>query len=99
MKVGDYVFLFVSDKTEGSPYNRVMFKLQVVDTDCSRDDKAYYKVPFTPDNSCFKLKNIAGKYMGKDLDHNDLEAHGISRYVQYKRLSIEQAEWLDSYFS
>ena len=32
------------------------------------------------------------------INHNDLEKHGISRYVQYKKLNTEQADWLASHF-
>ena len=94
MQLGDIVYLFISD----IEHNRIMYRLQVIDTDCVRADKDYWKVPYKHDLSCFKLKNIAPVYYGKGLDHNELEEHGISRYVQYKKLTEEQEQWLASHF-
>ena len=61
-------------------------------------DKKYWHGIYKHDNCCFKLKNIGPVYHGDGLDRNELEEHGISRYVQYKRLTDEQAEWLASHF-
>ena len=94
MQLGDIVYLFISDKV----HNRVMYRLRVVDIDCVRNDRKYWHVTYKPDNSCYKLENISAAYNGSELDHDDLEAHGISRYVQYKKLDKEQAEWLASHF-
>ncbi|MBP5716965.1 MAG: hypothetical protein J6W69_07600 [Bacteroidales bacterium] len=94
MNVGDIVYLFISDKKN----DRVMYRLQVIDTDSVRNDRKYWHSTYIHDTSCFKLKNIAPTYVGNGLDRNDLEAHGISRYVQYKKLSPEQATWLASHF-
>ncbi|MBO7581208.1 MAG: hypothetical protein J6T38_06800 [Bacteroidaceae bacterium] len=94
MQLGDIVYLFISDKI----HNRVMYRLKVVETDSERADKKYWRGKYQHDNCCFKLENIAGVYHGKGLDHDDLEQHGISRYVQYKKLSKEQADWLASHF-
>ena len=94
MQVGDIVYLFISDKE----HNRVMYKLQVVETDSVRADEKYWHGIYKHDTCCFKLKNIASVYHGDGLDRDELEEHGISRYVQYKRLTIEQAEWLSSHF-
>ena len=95
MDVGDIVYLFISDKK----YNRVMFRLKVVETNSVRTDKQYWRVPFKNDDCCFKLENTAGVYCGSGLDYDDLEKHGISRYVQiYKKLNKEQSDWLASHF-
>lgn len=94
MQIGDIVYLFISDKE----HNRVMYRLEVVDTDCVRDDKKYWRGTYKHDISCFKLKNISGVYCGDGLDHDDLEKYGISRYVQYKKLNEEQANWLEKHF-
>ncbi len=94
MKVGDIVYLFISDKE----HNRVMYRLQVVETDSVRADKKYWRGTYKHDPCCFKLKNIAPVYYGTGLDRDELESHGISRYVQYKKLTEEQTEWLASYF-
>lgn len=94
MQLGDIVYLFISDKI----HNRVMYRLKVVETDSERADKKYWRGKYQHDNCCFKLENIAGVYHGKGLDHDDLEQHGISRYVQYKKLNKEQADWLASHF-
>ena len=94
MQLGDIVYLFISDKI----HNRVMYRLKVVETDSVRADKKYWRGTYQHDNCCFKLENIAAVYYGKELDHDDLEQHDISRYVQYKKLSKEQADWLASHF-
>ena len=94
MQIGDIVYLFISD----IEHNRVMYRLEVVDTDCVRDDRKYWRGIYKHDSSCFKLRNIGGIYQGDGLDHDDLEKHGISRHVQYKRLTTEQAEWLEEHF-
>lgn len=94
MQVGDIVYLFISDKQ----HNRVMYRLQVIETNSVRDDKKYWHTTYKHDTCCFKLINTAATYHGLGLDRNDLEKHGISRYVQYKRLSPEQADWLASHF-
>ncbi len=94
MQIGDIVYLFISDKK----YDRVMYRLQVVETDSVRADKKYWKGTYKHDSCCYKLKNVAPVYCGNGLDHDELEEHGISRYVQYKRLTEEQAQWLASHF-
>lgn len=94
MQVGDIVYLFISD----TEHNRVMYKLQVVETDSVRADKKYWHGKYEHDNCCFKLKNISPVYHGDGLGRDELEEHGISRYVQYKRLTEEQAGWLASHF-
>ena len=94
MQVGDIAYLFISDKE----HNRVMYRLQVIKTDSVRTDVKYWHGEYKHDNCCFKLENIAAVYHGEGLDHDDLEKHGISRHVQYKRLSAEQANWLASHF-
>lgn len=94
MQLGDIVYLFISDKK----YNRVMYRLRVVETDCVRDDRKYWHGTYKPDNCCYKLENISPVYCGDGLDHDDLEAHGISLYVQYKKLDSEKADWLASHF-
>jgi hypothetical protein len=94
MQIGDIVYLFISDVE----HNRVMYRLEVIETDSVRDDKKYWRGIYKHDTSCFKLKNTSGVYHGEGLDHDDLEKHGISRYVQYKKLKEEQAEWLEKHF-
>lgn len=94
MQIGDIVYLFISD----IEHNRVMYRLEVVDVDSVRDDKKYWRGTYKHDTSCFKLRNTSGVYHGEGLDHDDLEKHGISRYVQYKKLNKEQAEWLEKHF-
>ena len=94
MQIDDIVYLFISD----IEHNRVMYRLQVVDTDCVRDDKKYWRGTYKHDISCFKLKSISGVYCGDGLDHDDLEKHGISRFVQYKKLNEQQANWLEKHF-
>ena len=56
MQIGDIIYLFISDVE----HNRVMYRLQVVETDCVRDDKKYWRGTYKHDTSCFKLKNICG---------------------------------------
>ena len=94
MQIGDIGYLFISDKE----HNRVMYRLKVIETDSVRDDKIYWHGTYKHDTCCYKLENIAPVYYGEGLDHDDLEKHGISRYVQYKKLNEEQAEWLASHF-
>ena len=94
MQVGDIVYLFISDKEN----NRVMYRLQVIETDSVRADKKYWRKTYKHDTCCFKLKNITAVYHGEGLDHDDLEKHGISRHVQYKKLSKDQSDWLASHF-
>ena len=94
MKIGDIVYLFISDLE----HNRVMYRLEVIETDSVRDDKKYWRGSYKHDNSCFKLRNTSAIYHGEGLDHDDLEKHGISRYVQYKKLNEEQIEWLEKHF-
>jgi len=94
MQIGDIAYLFISDKE----HNRVMYRLKVIETDSVRDDKQYWRKTYVHDTCCFKLKNIAATYYGEGLNHDDLEEHGISRYVQYKKLNTEQADWLASHF-
>ena len=94
MEVGDIVYLFISDKI----HDRVMYRMEVTSTHSTRDDAKYWKVKFEPDNDCFKFQNISPVYTGKDLNREDLEAHGIKRQILYKRLSQEQADWLEKYF-
>ena len=94
MQIGDIAYLFISDKE----HNRVMYRLKVVETDSVRNDKKYWRKKYVHDTCCFKLENIAATYYGEGLNHDDLEKHGISRYVQYKKLSSEQADWLASHF-
>lgn len=95
MQLGDIVYLFISDRI----HDKIMFRLEVVDTDCERTDRRYWHQTFVPDKHSFVLKNTAAKFNGDGLGRDDLESHGISRYVQYKKLSREQAEWIDSFFS
>lgn len=95
IQVGDVVFLFISDKI----HNRVMYRMEVVDTDCARDDAKYWKTKFEPDDSCLKFDNISSAYTGTGMTRDELESHGISRYItKYKKLNKEQAAWLESYF-
>lgn len=94
MEVGDIVYLFISDKI----HDRVMYRMKVVDIHSTRDDEKYWK-KFKPDSDCFKFQNISPVYTGKHLNRQELEEHGISRHVQRpKRLSQEQADWLEKYF-
>ena len=92
MQIGDIVYLFISD----IEHNRVMYRLEVIETDSVRDDKKYWRSTYRHDTSCYKLRNTSGVYHGEGLGHDDLEEHGISRYVQYKKLNEEQAEWLEN---
>ena len=94
MKIGDVVFLFISDKI----HDKVMYRLEVSSTDEERKDSKYFKHSFKPDKHCFVLKNTSAKYDGEGLGRVELEQHGISRYVQYKKLDKEQAQWIDSFF-
>ena len=95
MQLGDIVYLFISDHI----HDKIMYRLKVVDTDCERTDSKYWVQTFVPDKHCFKLKNTAAMFDGDGLGRDDLEKHDISRYVQYKKLSFEQAEWIESFFS
>ena len=74
MQIGDIVYLFISDVK----HNRVMYRLEVVETDSVRDDKKYWRGTYKHDTSCFKLKNISGVYLGEGIDYDELEEHGIS---------------------
>ena len=94
MQVGDIVYLFISDKT----HNRVMYRLEVVNTNNTRDDAKYWKTKFEPDNSCFKLQNVSPVYTGTGLTRDELELHGIKRQILSKKLDARQAAWLESHF-
>lgn len=93
MELGDIVYLFIS----GKPYNRVMYKLEVSDTDVPRDDSQYYRKAFTPDSSCYRFTVVA-EYNGECLVRDELEKHGIRRHVQYKMLDKVQADWIAGCF-
>ena len=73
MQIGDIVYLFISDVE----HNRVMYRLEVIETDSVRDDKKYWRGTYKHDTSCFKLKNTCGVYHGEGLDHDDLEKQNI----------------------
>jgi len=94
LQIGDIVYLFISDKI----HNRVMYRLEVVDTNSTRDDAKYWKTKFEPDNSCFKLQNVSSVYTGVGLTRNELELHGIKRKILSKKLDAKQSAWLESHF-
>lgn len=94
LQIGDIVYLFISDKI----HNRVMYRLEVVDTNSTRDDAKYWKTKFEPDNSCFKLQNVSSVYTGVGLTRNELELHGIKRKILSKKLDAKQSAWFESHF-
>ena len=94
MQLGDIVYLFISDRE----HDKIMYRLEVTDTDSERTDREYWKHTFQPDPHCFVLTNTAAVFDGDGLGRDDLETHGISRYVQYKHLTKDQADWLDGFF-
>lgn len=94
MNVGDIIYIFIS----GKGFNRVMFRMEISETSCYRDDDKYWKVPFETDSNCFKFTNTSASYNGEGLTWNNLTEYGIKRGVQYKKLNHQQSQWLDSYF-
>lgn len=94
LQIGDIVYLFISDKI----HNRVMYRLEVADTNSTRDDVKYWKTKFEPDNSCFKLQNVSPVYTGTGLTRDELEMYGIKRQILSKKLDAKQAAWLESHF-
>lgn len=93
-QIGDICYLYLSDKK----HNAIRYKLEVVDTSCERLDSDCWKKPFEADNDCYKLKPIGKIYLENDLHRDILEKLGISRYVQFMKLSKEQVEYIDKFF-
>ena len=60
MQRGDIVYLFISDHE----HDKIMYRLEVTDTDCERTDKQYWRQTFVPDMHCFVLTNTAAKFDG-----------------------------------
>ncbi|MBR4995101.1 MAG: hypothetical protein IKY82_03470 [Alistipes sp.] len=94
MNIGDICYLFLS----GKDHNQIRYRLEVIDTNCMRDDKCCWHIPFVGNKPCYKLIPTAEMYQGNDLSREDLEAIGINRYVQYKELNDYQISFIDSYF-
>ena len=76
-KIGDIVFLFMSDE------RKVAFKTKVVAKDCDRTDIAYGQVK---PNMHFTYKLVLVKeYTGNKLDEENLTQHGFKggRSIQH----------------
>nr|WP_295898836.1 hypothetical protein [uncultured Alistipes sp.] len=93
-QVGDICFLYLS----GKGHNQIRYCLEVVDTDCRREDAVCWKKTFRPDNHSYKMIAIYPMYQGQELSLDMLESIGIKRHTQFRRLDDQQADILFSYF-
>lgn len=94
LQLGDVCYLFLT----GKGHNQIRYRLVVEDVNCKRDDSDCWNVHYEEDNDCYKLVPNAKKYDGDRLSRENLEAIGISRYVVFKKLNNEQADFLNEYF-
>ncbi len=94
MLVGDICYLFLI----GKGHNQIRYRLEVVDTNCTRDDKECWLVPFVGNKTCYKLTPTAPMYQGDNLSRLSLEGVGINRHVQYMELNDDQVAFIDSHF-
>ncbi len=94
MLVGDVCYLFLI----GKGHDQIRYRLEVVDTNCMRNDKECWHVPFIGDKTCYKLIPTAQMYQGNGLSRASLEEIGIKRHVLYMELNDEQVAFIDSFF-
>lgn len=94
LRIGDICYLYLS----GKGHYQVRYRLEVVDTSCTREDSSCWVVPFRADNDCYKLIPISAMYEGKELSLDALEEIGINRYTQFKELDEYQEDFLSKYF-
>ena len=94
MLVGDICYLFLI----GKGHNQIRYRLEVVDTNCMRNDSECWHVPFVGNKPCYKLIPTAKMYQGDNLSRTRLEEIGIKRHVQYMELNKEQVAYIDSFF-
>ena len=95
LRQGDICFLFLS----GKGHNQIRYRLVVSDVSCKREDKSCWNIPYEEDYDCYKLVPTAKIYCGDKLSREKLEDIGINRYVQFKELSNDQANFLDDFFN
>ena len=94
MLVGDVCYLFLI----GKGHNQIRYRLEVVDTNCMRNDRDCWHVPFVGNKPCYKLIPTAQMYQGNNLSRASLEKIGIKRHVQYMELNDEQVAFIDGFF-
>lgn len=94
LEVGDICYLYLI----GKGHYQVRYRLEVVDTNCSRDDSSCWIAPFKADNNCYKLVPTAEMYMGNKLSLDTLEDIGVNRHSQFKELNEYQEVFLSQYF-
>ena len=94
LKIGDICYLYLS----GKGHYQVRYRLEVVDTSCTREDSSCWVTHFRADNDCYKLTPTSAMYEGKELSLDALEGIGINRYTQFKELNEYQEDFLSKYF-
>ena len=94
MLVGDVCYLFLI----GKEHNQIRYRLEVIDTNCMRNDRDCWHVPFVGNKPCYKLIPTAQMYQGNNLSRANLEKIGIKRHVQYMELNDEQVAFIDGFF-
>lgn len=94
LQIGDICYLFLS----GKGHNQIRYRLIVEEVSCQREDKNCWKIPYKEDFDCYKLVPTSKMYSGDKLSREKLEDIGISRYVQFKELNNNQADFLDKFF-
>lgn len=94
LEVGDICYLYLI----GKGHYQVRYRLEVVDSNCSRDDSSCWIAPFKADNNCYKLVPTAEMYIGNKLSLDTLEDIGVNRHSQFKELNEYQEVFLSQYF-
>ncbi|MCR8894045.1 hypothetical protein [Bacteroides sp. ET336] len=94
LEVGDICYLYLI----GKGHYQVRYRLEVVDTNCTRNDSSCWIAPFKADNNCYKLVPTAEMYMGNKLSLDTLENIGVNRHSQFKELNEYQEVFLSQYF-
>lgn len=92
--IGDICYLYLI----GKGHYQVRYRLEVVDTSCTRDDSSCWIAPFQADNNCYKLVPTAAMYEGSELSLDTLEEIGVNRYSLFKELNESQEVFLRKYF-
>ena len=93
-EVGDICYLYLI----GKGHYQVRYRLEVVDTNCTRNDNTCWIAPFIPDNDCYKLIPTAAMYNGNKLSLDALEKIGVNRYCQFMELDELQDAFLRKFF-
>lgn len=93
MSIGDYVYLYVSDK------RRVQFKTQVVGEHCERKDNNYWQSQ-PPQGLTYKLE-FRDEYNGCELDDAILRKHGFNGggSIQHPTYKKELLDYIESVFA